>query len=100
MIGSDARFIHSLWLFDRTMHETVQPDLVEAYLAMHLPILSEGGVDLKLGKLSRSKAPRRLIRVRTFFTRTLTYSISEFRLTTPARSQHGTPHRSSICMLA
>jgi hypothetical protein len=50
MIGADARFIHSLGLFDNTMHETVQPDLVEAFLALHLPVLSAGGVDLKLGK--------------------------------------------------
>ena len=32
------------------MHETVEPDIVEAYFALHLPILSSGGVDLKLGK--------------------------------------------------
>ncbi len=50
MFGSDARFIHSLGLFDNTMHETVQPDLVEAFLIWHLPVLSAGGVDLKLGK--------------------------------------------------
>ncbi|MDQ6912116.1 MAG: porin, partial [Verrucomicrobiota bacterium] len=50
MFGSDARFIHSLGLFDNAMHETVQPDLVEAFLVLHLPVLSAGGVDLKLGK--------------------------------------------------
>jgi hypothetical protein len=27
-----------------------QPDIPEAYLSLHLPILTEGGVDLKLGK--------------------------------------------------
>ncbi|MEP6699399.1 MAG: outer membrane beta-barrel protein [Verrucomicrobiota bacterium] len=50
MFGADARFIHSLGLLDNTMHETVQPDLVEAFLVLHLPICSSGGVDLKLGK--------------------------------------------------
>jgi hypothetical protein len=50
MYGSDARVIHSLGLFDRTAHEILQPDLVEAYLNLHFPIFSEGGVDLKLGK--------------------------------------------------
>ena len=49
-MGSDARAIHSLGLFDNTMNERIEPDIVEAYLALHFPILSAGGVDLKLGK--------------------------------------------------
>ena len=49
--GSDARFIHSLGLFSNTAGTSiVQPDLVEGYLSLHLPIISEGGLDLKLGK--------------------------------------------------
>jgi len=51
MYGSDARFIHSLGLFDDTASTSiVQPDLVEAYLNLHFPIISDGGLDLKLGK--------------------------------------------------
>jgi hypothetical protein len=50
MYGSDARFIHSLGLFDRTAHEILQPDLVEVYLNLHFPVMTEGGFDLKLGK--------------------------------------------------
>ena len=51
MYGSDARFIHSLGLLDRTAtNSIVQPDLVEAYLNLHFPIFSEGGVDVKFGK--------------------------------------------------
>jgi hypothetical protein len=50
MMGSDARAIHSLGLLDNTMNETTEPDIVEAYLALHFPIFSPGGVDLKLGK--------------------------------------------------
>jgi len=51
MYGSDARFIHSLGLFsDTAATSIVQPDLVEAYLSLHFPIVSEGGLDLKLGK--------------------------------------------------
>ena len=51
MYGSDARFIHSLGLLDNTATESIlQPDLVEAYLNLHFPILSEGGLDVKLGK--------------------------------------------------
>jgi Putative beta-barrel porin-2, OmpL-like. bbp2 len=50
MIGSDARAIHSLGLLDNTLNERIEPDVVEAYLALHFPIFSTGGVDLKLGK--------------------------------------------------
>lgn len=50
MYGSDARFIHSLGLFDRTTDEILQPDLVEAYLNLHFPVIAESGLDLKLGK--------------------------------------------------
>src|SRR5207237_4134482 len=50
MYGSDARFIHSLGLFDRTANEILQPDLVEAFLSLHLPLITDGGLDLKLGK--------------------------------------------------
>jgi len=51
MYGSDARFIHSLGLFsDTAATSIVQPDLVEAYLNLHFPIISEGGLDFKLGK--------------------------------------------------
>jgi hypothetical protein len=51
MYGSDARFIHSLGLFsDTAATSIVQPDLVEGYLSLHLPLLTDGGLDLKLGK--------------------------------------------------
>lgn len=50
MYGSDARFIHSLGLLDRVTSDRVQPDIVEAYLNLHFPILTEGGLDLKIGK--------------------------------------------------
>jgi len=51
MYGSNARFIHSLGLFSNTAATSiVQPDLVEGYLNLHFPIISEGGLDLKLGK--------------------------------------------------
>lgn len=50
LYGSDARFTHSLGLLDRTLRERNQIDVVEAYLSLHFPILTEGGVDLKAGK--------------------------------------------------
>ncbi|MEY2496142.1 MAG: hypothetical protein QOJ45_2634 [Verrucomicrobiota bacterium] len=51
MFGTDAHFIHSLGLLDHTMRRGLyQPDIPEAYLSLHFPIFTEGGVDLKLGK--------------------------------------------------
>lgn len=50
MYGSDARFIHSLGLLSNTTDDRLQPDIVEAYLNLHFPILTEGGLDVKAGK--------------------------------------------------
>jgi putative OmpL-like beta-barrel porin-2 len=51
LFGSDARFFHSMGLFDRTLkNERMQPDVTEAYLNLHFPVLTEGGVDVKVGK--------------------------------------------------
>lgn len=51
LFGTDARYIHSLGLLDHAMRSSLyQPDIPEAYLNLHLPIFTEGGVDLKLGK--------------------------------------------------
>lgn len=51
LFGSDARYIHSLGLLDHAMASSVhQPDISEAYLSLHLPWLTTGGLDAKLGK--------------------------------------------------
>jgi Putative beta-barrel porin-2, OmpL-like. bbp2 len=51
LFGSDARYIHSLGLFDHAMASSIyQPDIPEAYLNLHVPVVTEGGLDLKLGK--------------------------------------------------
>ena len=51
MAGTDARYIHSLGLRNHRVGTGLyQADLPEAYLSLHLPVLSEGGVDVKLGK--------------------------------------------------
>lgn len=50
MYGSDARFIHSLGLLGRTTSNILQPDLVEAYLNLHFAVLTDGGLDFKVGK--------------------------------------------------
>lgn len=50
LFGSDARFIHTFSVFDNTMNSIVQPDLVEAYANFHFPVITSGGVDLKVGQ--------------------------------------------------
>jgi len=51
LFGADARYIHSLGLLDHAMRSSLyQPDIPEVYLSLHLPIVTEGGIDLKLGK--------------------------------------------------
>ena len=52
MYGADARYTHFLGEFDRTTKALNQFDIVEANVTMHLPVLTEGGLDLKLGQFS------------------------------------------------
>jgi hypothetical protein len=49
MYGSDARYSHSYNLFDRVTNNRNQFDIVEANGVAHLPVLTAGGIDLKLG---------------------------------------------------
>jgi hypothetical protein len=51
MYGSDSRFVHSLGFMDNVVSETVQPDIVEAYGTYHLPVLTDGGVDILVGQM-------------------------------------------------
>ncbi len=50
MYGSDARYTHFLGELDRTVHDRNQFDIVEANLTAHLPILTDGGIDVKIGQ--------------------------------------------------
>jgi Putative beta-barrel porin-2, OmpL-like. bbp2 len=51
LYGSDARYIHSLGLFDNIQHDIVQADIPEAWIILHLPVPnSSGGLDVKAGK--------------------------------------------------
>jgi hypothetical protein len=52
MYGSDARYTHFLNEFDRAIRDKNQFDIVEANLVAHLPLLTDGGIDLKLGQYS------------------------------------------------
>lgn len=52
MGGTDARYTHFLGEFDHVSSGRYQMDLVEANVTIHAPVLTEGGVDLKLGQYS------------------------------------------------
>jgi len=50
MFGSDARYTHFLGEFDESINGRTQFDIVEAHALFHLPWLTPGGVDLKVGQ--------------------------------------------------
>jgi hypothetical protein len=50
MYGSDSRYIHSVGMMDLTTDNRIQPDFPEVYANFHLPIITAGGLDLKIGK--------------------------------------------------
>lgn len=53
MYGSDARYTHFLGELDRALpEERNQLDVVEANILLHLPYLTEGGIDIKAGQYS------------------------------------------------
>ncbi len=50
MYGSDARYTHSFNELDRVIGGRYQVDIVEANGVAHLPLLTEGGIDAKIGE--------------------------------------------------
>lgn len=51
LFGTDARYIHSLGMRHHQAGTGLyQGDVPEAYLSLHLPILTEGGLDVTIGK--------------------------------------------------
>ena len=50
MYGSDARYTHFLGEFDQSISQRNQFDIVEAHALFHLPWLTAGGVDVKVGQ--------------------------------------------------
>src|SRR5712691_5691369 len=50
MYGSDARYTHFLGEFDQSISGRNQFDIVEAHALFHLPWLTEGGMDVKIGQ--------------------------------------------------
>ncbi len=50
MYGTDARYTHFLGELDESISDIGQLDIVEANLQFHLPVLTKGGIDLKVGQ--------------------------------------------------
>jgi hypothetical protein len=50
MIGTDARYTHYLGELDYWVHDRTQIALIEAHALAHLPILTQGGIDFKVGQ--------------------------------------------------
>lgn len=50
--GSDARYTHFIGLLDHMSNDRNQFDIVEANLLGHAPVLTDGGVDVKVGAYS------------------------------------------------
>jgi len=50
IFGTDARMTHGFAEFDHLFRGRNQADIVEASISAHLPVLTEGGLDLKVGQ--------------------------------------------------
>lgn len=50
MYGSDARYTHFLGELDKVFRDRNQVDIVEANVSAHLPLLTAGGIDAKVGQ--------------------------------------------------
>lgn len=50
LFGTDARYTHYLGEFNRLTSSRYQLALQQAYVAVHAPVLTSGGVDFKLGQ--------------------------------------------------
>jgi len=50
MLGTDARYSHYLGVLDYAIHDRTQIAPIEAHVLAHLPILTQGGIDVKIGQ--------------------------------------------------
>jgi hypothetical protein len=50
MYGSDARYTHFLGELDRATSDRNQFDILEADISLHLPFVTSGGIDAKIGQ--------------------------------------------------
>lgn len=57
MFGSDSRYTHGYAQFDHLIRNRNQLDINEATIRAHAPILTEGGVDIKIGQFPNPMSP-------------------------------------------
>ena len=50
MFGTDARYTHFLGELDLDIKDRTQADIVEAWAFIHAPIITDGGMDIKVGQ--------------------------------------------------
>lgn len=48
--GSDSRYTHIIGDFDHALPDRDQFDIAEASVSLHMPVLSAGGIDVKVGQ--------------------------------------------------
>ncbi len=65
--GSDARFLNPIGEFDRVSNGRYTIAAVEAYGSLHLPVLTEGGVDLRLGQFASPMSTETIYPTGNFF---------------------------------
>ena len=93
MYGTDARFIHSLGLLNDTTNARLQPDIVEAYVNLHFPIITDGGLDLKAGKFVTLEGAETIDpRTNVFYSHTYIFNFGiPFNHTGGIATLHATP---------
>lgn len=93
MYGTDARFIHSLGLLSDTTNDRLQPDIVEAYVNLHFPIITDGGLDVKAGKFVTLEGAETIDpRINVFYSHTYIFNFGiPFNHTGGLATLHATP---------
>jgi hypothetical protein len=79
MLGTDARYTQFLGQTEYLIHDRTQLSIVEANLKAHLPILTEGGVDIQVGEfVSYNGFEKLTAKDNIFYTRSLSSNFGPF----------------------
>ena len=65
--GSDARYLNPIGEFDRTFNGRYTVAVVEAYANLHFPVLTVGGLDLKVGQFASPQSAETIYPTGNFF---------------------------------
>ena len=79
MLGTDARYTQFLGQTEYLIRDRTQLSIVQANLTTHLPILTEGGVDIQLGEfISYNGFEKLTAKDNIFYTRSLSANFGPF----------------------